>query len=110
MVISHVTGRGAPELVRFWGEPPLVREPDVASFGIDRVDDPEQKWLVRSPLHGYLAIDLKKRGPAAAAQEALETMHGSPHEIGRLLDLDVVAVENCGATNYLGTGCLNLDE
>ena len=30
MVISHVLGRGAPELVRFWGEPPLVRAPDVA--------------------------------------------------------------------------------
>jgi len=37
MVISHVTGRGAPESVRFWGEPPLVREPDVAIFGIDCV-------------------------------------------------------------------------
>ena len=32
MVISHVVGRGAPELVRFWGEPPLIREPDVAIF------------------------------------------------------------------------------
>ena len=28
MVLSHMIGRGAPELVRFWGEPPLVREPD----------------------------------------------------------------------------------
>ena len=110
MVISHVTGRGAPELVRFWGEPPLVREPDVAIFGIDRVDEPEQKWLVRSPLHGYLAIDLKKRGPAAAAQEALETMHGSRHEFVLLLDLDVVALEDFAATNYPGSGGLSLDE
>ena len=23
MVVAHFTGRGAPELVRFWGEPPL---------------------------------------------------------------------------------------
>jgi hypothetical protein len=37
MVISHVTARGAPESVRFWGEPPLVCEPDVAIFGIDYV-------------------------------------------------------------------------
>jgi arginase len=29
MVVSHLVGRGAPELVRFWGEPPLVREPDI---------------------------------------------------------------------------------
>jgi arginase len=110
MVISHVTGRGAPELVRFWGEPPLVREPDIAIFGIDRVDEPEQKWLVRSPLHGYLAVDLKKRGPAAAAQEALETMHGSRHEFVLLLDLDVVASEDFAATNYPGSGGLSLDE
>ncbi|MGC2002791.1 MAG: arginase family protein, partial [Candidatus Acidiferrales bacterium] len=26
MVVSHLTGRGAAEMVRFWGEPPLVRE------------------------------------------------------------------------------------
>ena len=110
MVISHVTGRGAPELLRFWGEPPLVREPDVAVFGIDRVDEPEQRWLVRSPLHRYLAVDLKKRGPAVAAQEALETMHGSRHEFVLLLDLDVVASEDFAATNYPGSGGLSLDE
>src|SRR5207248_5013995 len=90
MVISHVVGRGAPELVRFWGEPPLVREPDVAVFGIDRVDEPEQRSLVRSPLHRYLAVDMKNRGVAATAQEALDTMHGSRHECVLLLDLDVI--------------------
>ena len=110
MVISHVIGRGAPELVRFWGEPPLVREPDVALFGIDRVDEPEQRSLVRSPLHRYLAVDLKKRGPAAAAQEALETMHGSRHEFVLLFDLDVIASEDFAATNFPGTGGLNLEE
>jgi arginase len=36
MVISHVIGRGAPELVRFWNEPPLVREPQIALVGIHR--------------------------------------------------------------------------
>src|SRR5579864_2430413 len=93
MVISHIVGRGAPELVRFWGEPPLVREPDVAVFGIDRVDEPEQKWL-RSPLRHYLAVDLKRRGPAAVAQEALEGVHGLRYEFIVLLDLDVLAAED----------------
>ena len=110
MVISHVIGRGAPELVRFWGEPPLVREPDVAIFGIDRVDEPEQRSLVRSPLHRYLAVDLKKRGLAAAAQEALDTMHGSRHEFVLLLDLDVIASEDFAATNFPGSGGLTLEE
>jgi arginase len=110
MVISHVVGRGAPELVRFWGEPPLIREPDVAIFGIDRVDEPEQRWMVRSPLHRYLAVDLKKRGAAVAAQEALETVHGSRHEFVLLLDPDVIASEDFGATNFPGSGGLSLDD
>jgi arginase len=110
MVISHVIGRGAPELVRFWGEPPLVREPDVAVFGIDRVDEPEQRSLVRSPLHRYLAVDLKNRGLAAGAQEALDTMHGSRHEFVLLLDLDVIASEDFAATNFPGSGGLSLEE
>jgi len=110
MVISHVTGRGAPELVRFWGEPPLVREPDVAIFGVDRVEEPEQRWLVRSPLRRYLAVDIKNRGPAAAAQGALESMHGSRHEFVLLVDLDVIASEDFAATNYPGTGGLSLDD
>jgi len=41
MVISHILGRGAAEMVRFWGEPPLVREPDLALFGVARLDPPE---------------------------------------------------------------------
>jgi arginase len=110
MVISHVVGRGAPELVRFWGEPPLIREPDVAVFGIDRVDEPEQRWMVRSPLRRYLAVDIKKRGAAVAAQEVLETVHGSRHEFVLLLDLDVIASEDFGATNFPGTGGLSLDD
>ena len=110
MVISHVIGRGAPELVRFWGEPPLVREPDVAIFGIDRIDEPEQRTLGHSPLHSYLAVDLKKKGLAVAAQQALDTMHGSRHEFVLLLDLDVIASEDFGATNYPGSGGLSLEE
>jgi arginase len=110
MVISHVIGRGAPELVRFWGEPPLVREPDVAIFGIDRVDEPEQRWLVRSPVHRYLAVDLKKRGPAVAAQEALEAVHGSRHEFVLQLDLDVIASEDFAATNLSASGGLSLED
>lgn len=110
MVISHVVGRGAPELVRFWGEPPLIREPDVAIFGVDRIDEPEQRWMVRSPLHRYIAVDLKKRGMALGAQEALETVHGLRHEFVLLLDLDVIASEDFGATNFPGSGGLSLDE
>ena len=43
MVVSHLAGRGAAEMVRFWGEPPLVREPDLALFGVARLDPPEEQ-------------------------------------------------------------------
>ena len=53
MVVSHLTGRGAAEMVRFWGEPPLVREPDLAIFGVARLDPPEEQALAGSPLRRF---------------------------------------------------------
>ena len=62
MVISQVIGRGAPELVRFWGEPPLVREPDIALFGFERLDQPEEQYLVSSPLRRHTAMEVSTAG------------------------------------------------
>src|ERR1700689_5448379 len=80
MVFSHVVGRGAAELVRFWGEPPLVREPDLALFGVDRLDPAEEELLQRSTLRSYLAKDVKRMGAAAAAQAALDRIHANGYE------------------------------
>jgi len=110
MLISHVIGRGAPELVRFWGEPPLVREPDVAVFGIERLDEPERQFLTRTPLRRYPADDVKRSGAPAAAREALERVHGANHEFVLQLDLDVIAAEDFPATNFPGSGGLRLDD
>ena len=44
----------AAELVRFWGEPPLVREPDITLCGIERLDPPEQEFLNKSPMRRAL--------------------------------------------------------
>jgi arginase len=49
MVLACIIGKGTPELVRFWSEPPLVREPDTLVYGLERVDPPEQEFLSRSP-------------------------------------------------------------
>jgi len=108
MVISHVTGRGAAELVRFWGEPPLVREPDIALFGVDRVDPAEEEVLRHSPLRRYLADDVRRMGPANAAQAAVERIHGSGYEC--VLHFDVDVVSDFQATNYPGEGGLGLQE
>ena len=108
MVISHVTGRGAAELVRFWGEPPLVREPDVALFGVDRLDPSEERVLRNSPVRSYLADDVRRMGPAIAAQTAFERVHGTGYECVLHLDVDVMA--DFQATNYPGSSGLRLDE
>ena len=64
MVVAHIIGKGAPELVRFWGEPPLVREPDVMLFGLERIDAPEQEFLNKSPMRRVSAADVQAKGAA----------------------------------------------
>jgi arginase len=106
MVVSHIVGRGAAELVRFWGEPPLVREPDLALFGVARLDPAEQEVLDRTPLRRYLAADVVRLGPAAAAQVAIERVHGLGNDFILHFDVDVIA--GFQATNYPGDGGLSL--
>ena len=108
MVVSHLTGRGAAELVRFWAEPPLVREPDLALFGVDRLDRAEEEVFHRSPIRRYLAVDVQRMGAAAAAQAAIDRIHGNGNEFVLHLDVDVIA--DFQATNYPGTAGLRLEE
>lgn len=110
MVISHVIGRGAPELVRFWGEPPLVREPDVALFGIERLDPPEQEVLTQSPLRRYPADQINRRGASVVAEEAVERVHGLRHEFVLHIDLDVIGAEDFSATNLSAPGGMRWEQ
>jgi arginase len=108
MVVSHLIGRGAAELVRFWGEPPLVREPDLALFGVERLDPSEGELLQRSTIRSYLAKDVKRTGAAAAAQTAVDRIRENSYEFVLHFDVDVIA--DFQATNYPGSGGLTLEE
>jgi arginase len=108
MVVSHLIGRGAPELVRFWGEPPLVREPDIVLFGVDRLDAPEKLALDRSPIRRYLGEDIRRTGITAAAESAVARMQGGQHEFVLHLDVDAISSDEFRATNYAGAGGLSL--
>ena len=108
MVISHVVGRGAAELVRFWSEPPLVREPAIALFGIARLDPAEERALSSAPLRWYTAADVERKGAAAAAQAAIDRIHADGHDFVLHFDVDVIA--DFPATNYPASGGLRLEE
>jgi arginase len=110
MVVADIIGRGAPELVRFWGESPLVREPDVLLFGIERLDPPEQEFLSKSPLCHVSAADIQSKGASAAANEALTHLHADAREFVLHLDLDAIAQEDFPAVNVPGSGGLRLDD
>ncbi|HEX5426352.1 MAG TPA: arginase family protein [Candidatus Acidoferrales bacterium] len=108
MVVSHLAGRGAAELVRFWVEPPLVREPDLALFGVDRTDPSEDEVLRRSPLRVFNADEIRRSGAASAAKTALERIHAQNAEF--VLHFDVDVISGFAATNYPGSGGLTLDD
>jgi arginase len=108
MVVSHILGRGAAELVRFWGEPPLIREPDLALFGVARLDAAEQEVLERTPLRRYLASDVLRIGAAAAARLAIERVHGFGNDFILHFDVDVIA--GFQATNFPGDDGLTLEQ
>jgi arginase len=103
MVVAHMTGHGAAELVRFWGEPPLVREPGVMLFGVQRLDPGEQEFLTRSPMPRLFAPDVRGMGGRQAALQALERLHGDARQFILHLDVDVLAAESFGAAAALGS-------
>lgn len=110
MVISHVIGRGAPEMVRFWGAPPLVRDPEVALLGMDRLDAPEQEYLANSLLRRYPLSEIRRQGATATAKEALERVHGLQNEFVLHIDLDVIGSEDFPASNLAAPGGLRWQE
>jgi arginase len=109
MVVAHIIGRGAPELVRFWSEAPLVREPDVTLFGLERIDPPEQEFLSKSPMRHNDAADIQAKGANKAAHEALAQVHADAREFILHLDTDVIAQEEFPAVNVPGSGGLNFE-
>jgi arginase len=110
MVVAHIIGKGAPELVRFWSDAPLVREPDVTLFGLERLDPPEQEFLAKSPMRHIDASDVHSKGAGKAAHDALTQVHADTREFVLHLDIDVIAAEDFPAVNVPGSGGMRFDE
>jgi arginase len=110
MVVAHIIGKGAPELVRFWSDAALVREPDVTLFGLERIDPPEQEFLSKSPMRHIDAADIQLKGASKAAHDALAQVHADAREFVLHLDTDVIAQEDFAAVNVPGSGGMRYDE
>ena len=110
MVVAHIIGKGAPELVRFWSDAALVREPDVTLFGLERVDPPEQEFLSKSPMRHIDAADIQLKGASKAAHDALTQVHADAREFVLHLDIDVIAQEDFAAVNVPGSGGMRYDD
>jgi arginase len=108
MVVAHIVGRGAPELVRFWGETPLVREPDVLLYGVSRLDPPEQEVLAKSPLRHVTAEQIAAKGAEKSAADALVASHADTRDFILHLDVDVISGDDLPAVNVPETGGLTL--
>jgi arginase len=110
MALATIIGKGSPELVRFWGEPPLVREPDTVLFGLQRLDQPEVDFLTRAPLRYNYAVDIQNKGVAQSAQHALVQLHADTREFILHLDLDVIAQEDFPPVNVPDSGGLSFSD
>ena len=110
MVVAGIIGKGAPELVRFWGEPPLVREPDIYLFGVERLDPPEQDFLSKSPMRHMLAENVRSKTASVAARAALAHLHTDTREYVVHLDTDIIANSEFSAVNVPAEGGLPFDD
>jgi len=108
MVVAGIIGKGAPELVRFWGEPPLVREPDIYLFGIERLDPPEQEFLTKSPMRHILAPDIQRKSATTAAKNVLAHLHADSREYVVHLDTDLISNAEFPAVNVPAEGGMPL--
>ena len=106
MTVAHLTGRGAAEIVRFSADMPMVREPNLALYGIERLDPPEEQLLLTTPLRAYYAADILRRGAAATAREAVERIHSKLAPFILHYDVDVISAPEFTACGFPAEGSL----
>jgi arginase len=106
MTVAHLIGRGAAEIVRFSADMPMVREPNLAIYGIERLDPPEEQFLATALLHSYRAADILRRGAAVTARDAVEKIHGRHTPFVLHYDVDVISSPEFTACGFPAEGSL----
>jgi arginase len=110
MIVSHLVGQGAAEMVRFWKDPPVVREPDVALFGLGALDAIDEQRLTRLAVRRFPLARIRKMGARAAAETVLERLRGEKRDFVVHLSMDVVSREEFPAADRGEPGGMSLAE
>ncbi len=89
MTVSHLIGQGAPELVRFWKEPPLVREPDLVLFGLGEIGAADRERLASTAVGRFPLAKIRRDGARVAAQTTLDRIRAGKRDFVVFLDAAV---------------------
>jgi hypothetical protein len=84
----------------------MVREPNLALYGIERLDPPEEQFLQTALLHAYHASDILRRGAAVTAREAVDRIHGRHMPFVLHYDVDVISSPEFTACGFPAEGSL----
>ncbi len=110
MVVSHLLGRGAAELVRLEERIPLVRPGRLALLGVERLDPQEVPVFEALPSLRVRASEIRGAGGAAVAREALRRIGegGAPFYVH--LDAGVVGGIETPAADSPAPGGIRPDD
>jgi arginase len=110
MTVSHLVGQGAPEMVRFWKDPPLVREPDLVLFGLQEPDEIDQKRLGRLAVRRFPLERIRREGVRVTAETALERLRATSRDFVVHLSLNVFSPEEVPGCPRGAAGGLSVAE
>ena len=104
MVISHLLGRGAPELARTEPVFPLVRPGRLALLGIERLDPQEVPVFEALPSLRVRGPEIRRDGAAVIARETLRRVAGEGGLFYVHLDVDVIDSGEMPAVDFPAPG------
>lgn len=105
MTVSHLMGQGAAEMIRFWRDPPLVREPDLVLFGLEPPDEIDGERLRRVAVRSVTLAQIRTLGAGVAAERSLESLRAVEREFVVHVGWDVFSAEEVpGCRDGLASG------
>jgi len=114
MVIAHVIGKGVEELSHLAKRYPMLREENIALFGLNLssgyVDPPEIEILEHSSILQFSTKTIRNIGIESAARKALEALRTKVDNIFVHFDVDVIDITDMPAADVPHPNGLSFSE